>query len=94
MITHVAGLSKFLGKIWSPAVVYKAEDEYYFIRVGMGVTTMVQNKMEISDSKPTSKPSSKKLRIVRIEEVEFCTEFVGGVTRNKIYGLMKGDNGS
>ena len=94
MITHVAGLRKFLGKIRSPAVVYKAEDEYYFIREGMGVTIMVQNKMEISDSKTTSKPLSKKLRIVRIEEVEFCTEFVGGVTRNKIYGLMKGDNGS
>ena len=31
MITHAAGLSKFFGKIRSPEVVYKAEDEAYFI---------------------------------------------------------------
>ena len=56
MITHATGLSKFLGKIRSPAVVYNAEDKYYFVRGGMGVTTMGQHKMEISDSKTTSNP--------------------------------------
>ena len=55
---------------------------------------MVQYKMEISDSKPISKPSSNKVRIFRIEEIDFCAAFVGGVPGNKIYGLMKGDNGS
>ena len=60
----------------------------------MVITTMGQHKMEISDSKPTSKPSSNKVRIVSIEEVGFCNVFVGGVPGNKIYGLMKGDNGS
>ena len=94
MITHAAGLRKFLGKVWSPAVVYKAEYEDYFIGGGMGVTTAGQHKMEISDSKPTSKPSSNKVRIIRIEEVEFCTAFVGGIPVNKIYGLTKGENGS
>ena len=94
MITHAAGLSKFLGKIWSLVVVYKSEDEEYFVRGGMGVTTVGQHKMEIYDSKPTSKPLSNKVIIFRIEEVEFCTAFVVGVPGNKICGLMKGDNGS
>ena len=94
MITHAAGLIKFLGNILSPEVVYTAEDEDYFIRRGMGVTTVGHHKMEIYESKPTSKPLSNKVRIVRIEEVEFCTAFVGGVPGNKICGLMKGDNGS
>ena len=67
MITHATGLRKFLGKIWSTAVVYKAEDEDYFIGGGMGVTTVGQHKMQISDSKPTSKPSSNKVRIFSIE---------------------------
>ena len=93
MITHAAGLRKFLGKIRSPEVVYKAEDEDYFVGGGMGVTTVGQHKMEISDSKPTYKPSSNNVRTVRIEELDFCTAFVGGVPRNKICGLMKGDNG-
>ena len=60
----------------------------------MGVITVDQHKMEISDSKPTSKPSYNKVRIVRIQEVDFCTDFVGWVPRNKICGLMKGENGS
>ena len=60
----------------------------------MGVTNMGQHNMGISDSKPTSKPSSNKVRIVRIEEVDSFNAFVGGVHRNKICGLMKGDNGS
>ena len=71
IITHAAGLRKFLDKIRSPAVVYNAEDEDYFVGVVMGVTTMGHHKMEISDSKPTSKPSSNKVRIFRIEEVSF-----------------------
>ena len=54
---------------------------------------MVQLKMDISESKPTSNPSAKKVRIVRIDEVDFCTAFVVGVPLNKIFGLMKGDNG-
>ena len=45
MITHAAGLSKFLVNIRSTAEIYKAEDEYYFIRGGMGVTTVDQHKM-------------------------------------------------
>ena len=60
----------------------------------MGVANVVQHKMEISDSKPTSKPSANKVRIVRIEEVDFCTEFVVGVPGNKICGLTEVDNGS
>ena len=60
----------------------------------MGVTNVVQHKMEISNSKPTSKPSSNKVRIVSIEEVYFCTSFVWGVPGNKIYGFMKVDDGS
>ena len=71
-------MSGFLGKIRSLAVVYKAEGEYSFIGGGMGVTTMVKHKMEISYSKPTSKPWSNKVIIVRIEEVGFCTAFMGG----------------
>ena len=67
MITHSTGLSKLLGKIQSPEVVYNAEDKDYFVRGLMCVTTMGQHKMEISDSKPTSKPSYNKVRIVRIE---------------------------
>ena len=35
---------------------YKAEDEDYFIGGGMGVTTVGQHKLEISDFKPTFKP--------------------------------------
>ena len=60
----------------------------------MGVTTVGQHKLEIYDHKPTPNPSSNKVRIVRIEEVDFCTDFVGGVPGNKICGLTKGDNGS
>ena len=60
----------------------------------MGVITVGQHKMEISDSNPTSKPLSNKVRIVRIQEVEFCIDFVGGVPGNKICGLIKGENGS
>ena len=59
----------------------------------MGVTTVGQHYMEISDPKPTSNPSSNKVIIVRIEEVDLCTAFVVGVTGNKICGLMKADNG-
>ena len=94
MINNAPALNKFLGKIQSSAVVYKAEDEDYFIGGGMGFKTIVKHKMEISDSKPTSNPSSKKVRIVRIEEVDFCTDFVGGVPGSKICGLTKGGNGS
>ena len=60
----------------------------------MGATTLVQHNMKLSDYKPTSNPSSNKVRIVRVEEVEFCTPFVEGVPLNNIYGLMKGDIGS
>ena len=45
MITHAAGLSKFLGKIRSPEVIYNADDEDYVIGVGVGVTTVGQHKM-------------------------------------------------
>ena len=45
----------------------------------MGVTTVGQHKMYISYSKPNSKPSSNKVRIFRIEEVDFYSAFVGGV---------------
>ena len=93
MITHATGLSKFLGNIRSLAVVCNAEEEDYFTGGGMGTTNVVHHKMEISDSKPTSKPSSKKVRIVSIEEVDFCNAFVGGVPGNKICGFMKLDNG-
>ena len=55
---------------------------------------MVQHKIEISESKPSSKPSPNKVRIYRIEEVYFCTAFVGGVPGNKTCGLMKVDDGS
>ena len=94
MITHATGLSKFLGKIRSSTVVYNAEEENYFSGRGMGVPNVLQQNMEIYDHMPTSNPSDNKVRIVSIEEVEFCTEFVGGVPVNKIYGLMKGYNGS
>ena len=52
-------------------MVYNAEEEYYFIGVGMEVTNMVQHKMEISDSNPTSKTSANKVNIFRIEEIDF-----------------------
>ena len=55
---------------------------------------MVQNKIEVSDYKPTSKPSSNKVKIVRVEKVDFCAEFVGEVPGNKICGLVKGVYGS
>ena len=93
MITHAAGLSKSFGKIFSPALVYNDEEEDYFTGGGMGVANMVQNKMDISDFKPSSKPSDNKVRILRVKEVDFCTAFVGEVPGNKIYGFMKGDNG-
>ena len=73
MITHATVLSKFLDNIRSPSVVYNTEEEDYFTRGGMGTTTLVQHKTEISESKPTSKPSDNKVRAVRIEEVDFCT---------------------
>ena len=60
----------------------------------MGDTTLVLHKTEVPDSKPTSKTSSNKVRIVRVEGVEFCTDFVRGVLGNKIFGLMKGVDGS
>ena len=50
--------------------------------------------METSEFKPASKPSANKIRMVRIEEVEFCIAFLGGVPGKNICGLMKGDNGS
>ena len=56
MITHAAGLSKFLVNIWSPSVVYNMERNDYFAGGGMGVTNVGQHKMEISNSKPTYKP--------------------------------------
>ena len=40
--------------------------------------------------KPTYKPYSNKFSIVRVEGVEFCAAFVGGVPGTKICGLMKG----
>ena len=67
VITHDAGLSKFLLNIRSPPVVYNAYKEDYFTGLVMGVTNVFQNKMEISNSKTTSKPSDNKVRIVRIE---------------------------
>ena len=63
MITHAAGLTKFLVKIWSPTVVYNVEEEYYFTRGGMGVTSVVHYNTEISDSKTTSNPSANKVII-------------------------------
>ena len=60
----------------------------------MGVTNVVQHKMEISDFKPTSKTSANKVMILWIEDDDFCTAFVGGVSGNNICGLIKGDNGS
>ena len=89
MITQAARLRNFLGKIQSLAVVYNVEEEDYFTGGGMGVTNMVQHKMEIYDSKPTYNPSANKVRIVSIEEVDFLTSFVGVVPGNKICDLMK-----
>ena len=60
----------------------------------MGITTMVQHNMEVSESNPTSKPSFNKFRIARVEEFDFCTAFLGGVLGNKTCGLMKGVDGS
>ena len=60
----------------------------------MGATNLFQHKIEVSESKTTSKPSSNKIMIVRVEEVDFCTDFVGGVPGNKICGLMKEVYGS
>ena len=94
MITHVAGLSKFLGNIRSPVVVYNTEEEDYLTGGGMGVANLVQHKMDISNSMPTSKSSYNKVIIFSIEKVDFSTAFVIGVPGNKICGLIKGDNGS
>ena len=69
IITNPAGLRKFFGKFWYSAVVYKVEDEYYFIGEGMGVITVGQHKIEISDSNPTSKLTYNKVRVVRIDDV-------------------------
>ena len=60
----------------------------------MGVTNMFQHKIDISNFKPNSKPWANKVRIFRIEGVYFFTAFVGGFTGNKIFGLIKGYNGS
>ena len=55
IIIHATGLSKFLGKSRYPTVVYKAEDEEYFVEGGMGVTTVGQHKMKsLTPSLPTS----------------------------------------
>ena len=94
MITHATVLRKFLGSIRSLLVVYNAEEQDYFIKGVMGSTTLVQPKMEVSDSNTTANPSSNKVRIVRFNEDDFCTNFLGGVPWNKICGLMEVDNGS
>ena len=60
----------------------------------MGATTLVQPRMEVSYYKTTYNTSSEKVSIGRVEEVDFCTEFLGGATGNKICGLVKGENGS
>ena len=60
----------------------------------MGVTNMVQHKVDTSDLNPTSKTSSNKVTIVSVGEVEFCTAFVVRVLGNNICGLMKGVDGS
>ena len=93
MITHATGSIKVLVKITSPEVVYNTEEEDYFTGGRMGATTLVQNKMEIYDFKPTYKTSDNKITIVSIDEFDFGTAFVGGVPGNKICGLTKGDNG-
>ena len=93
-MTHSTGLSKFLGKIRSPAVVYNTEEQEYFTGEGMRSTTRFQHNMEVLYSNTTSNPSYNKVRIVRVEEVDFCTDFVGGVPGNKIGGLMKEVYGS
>ena len=64
-MTHATGLSKFLGKIRSPAVVNNTEEQDQFTRGGIGATTLVQHRMEVSDFKPASNPSSNKVMIVR-----------------------------
>ena len=79
MITHATVLRKFLGSIRSLLVVYNAEEQDYFIKGVMGSTTLVQPKMEVSDSNTTANPSSNKVRIVRFNEDDFCTNFLGGV---------------
>ena len=93
-MTHATVLSNLLGKIRYQSVVYNAKEQDYFTRGGMGDTTLVQHKMEVSDSKPTSKTSSNKVTIVSVGEVEFCTAFVVRVLGNNICGLMKGVDGS
>ena len=70
-ITHDSGLIKFLGKIRSTTLVFNVEEEKYFTGGGMGVTNVVQHKMNISESKPTSNTSDNKFKIFSIEEVEF-----------------------
>ena len=56
MIIYTVGLNKFLENIRSPAVAYNTEEEDDFTGVEIGVTNLVQHKMKISDSKPTSNP--------------------------------------
>ena len=63
MITHATVLSKFLDNIRSPSVVYNTEEEDQFTEGGVGFTNVVQNNMEIFDSKPTSKPYANEDRI-------------------------------
>ena len=83
-----------MGKTRSPAVLYNVEEQNYFTEEGMGATTPVHHNMEVSDSNTTSNPYSNKVSIVRVEEVDCCSAFVGGVTVNKICGLMKRVDGS
>ena len=94
MMTHVIGVNKLWVKIRSLAVLYNAKEQYYFIGGVIGATTLVQNKMEVSDSKSTSKPSFNKVRIVRVGGVYFCAAFLGGVPVNKMCVLIQLDNGS
>ena len=94
MMNRAIVLRMFLGDIRSPAVVYNADRKEYFARGVMGATTLFQNNMEISEPNPNSKTSSKKTGISRIEDVSFCTVFVGGVLGKKICGFIKVDNGS
>ena len=60
----------------------------------MGATTLVQPRMEVSYYKTTYNTSSDKVSIGRVEEVDFCTEFLGGVPGKNICGLIKGVSGS
>ena len=71
---------------------YNVEDEDYFVEGGIGVTTIRKHNIEIYDSKPTSKPLSNNVRMIRIKGVDFCNAFVGGVPGKYIRGLMEGDN--